>query len=252
MVEFEILSRASAFFVKCSNSSAFQSRFHLVTASHVIAPWRFPKYYPDDWLQFVNQSHTRHTIEFRDEDGFLTMETQLSPKSYHHTTRDLAVLHLDDEEQALEVFEMEGVEPQDLLKRELVEGEDLNFHGHDVAIPAAFGVDANIDAYIGEDSNSHIDSTEDCRQPKPQIVKGFFFSQSAHQFFARTNPILKYGMCGGPVTAKSSQTLTAGSMSRTSFTSSVCGMLEGIVPLESTNENIRGLASFVDSSVITE
>ena len=242
MMEFEILSRASAFFVK-SRTSNFSNRFHLVTASHVIAPWRFPKYYPDEWLQFVNQSHTRHTIEIRDESGFLTAESQLFSHSYHHATRDLAVLHLDDENEALEMFEAEGVESQDLLKRELVEGEELKFHGHDVQIPPAFGADGGSDAS---------GSAEDSRQPTPQRIKGIFFSKTAHQFFARTNPILSYGMCGGPVTANDRNTLTAGGVSKTSVTSSVCGMLEGIVPLESTNENIRGLASFVDSPNILE
>ena len=110
-------------------------------------------------------------------------------------------------------------------------------------IPPAFGADGGSDAS---------GSAEDSRQPTPQRIKGIFFSKTAHQFFARTNPILSYGMCGGPVTANDRNTLTAGGVSKTSVTSSVCGMLEGIVPLESTNENIRGLASFVDSPNILE
>ena len=247
----EILCRASAFLVRSENPK-FTRQFHIVTASHVVAPWRFPKYYPDDWLRYVNENHTKYTVEVRDEDGFLTTESELLSASYHHSSRDLAVLHLDEEDEALEIFEYENIESLELLARELIEGEELQFHGHDVAIPSAITADTNGDN--GDNSAHNTDnSIEDNRHPKPLLIHGTFFSKTPHQFFARTSPVLTYGMCGGPVTAKSSSTTTSASgVSKTSMTSSVCGMLEGIVPVDSVNENIRGLAAFVDTTTLNE
>ena len=127
MKEFEILSRASAFLVKSrfdgkgpaanhkfpqghmkpligtagatgeKGVRKFVPKYHLVTASHVVAPWMWPKYYPDEWLQYVNQSHTHYTVELRNEEGVFVTQSECHPVSYHHRTRDLAVLHLEDE-----------------------------------------------------------------------------------------------------------------------------------------------------------
>ena len=300
MVDKEILCRASAFLVSSKNKT-YPIKFHVVTASHVIAPWRFPKYYPDDWLKFVNQSHTYYTLEVRDENGLIRGTTQLLPISFHHHTRDLSVLHLDDESGALKMFEEFGVESQELLKRELVVGEALQFHGHDVAMPSSLSKengnehskggnsspsssagdnhdsdklvqnnqgknsqqqDHEADSEATDDDTSSDDSlpnysndpkgVEDEREPKPLLVYGNFAVSTARQYFAKTIPVLTYGMCGGPVTATSSSTLNANGVKKTTFTSSVCGMLEGIVPLDSVDMEYRGLAAFVDSPVIEE
>jgi hypothetical protein len=241
----EILCRASAFFIRSKNSK-YPYKLHLLTASHVVAPWRFPKYYKDEWLSYVNQNHTNYSLEIRDEDGKITAETSLLSDSFHHSSRDLAVLHLDDEDYATRMIEKFGVESQDLLQRQLIEGEVLQFHGHDVSMPSSLSA-------AGEINDKRHDTEElDERLPKPVLVYGHFATSTACQCFAKTKPILTYGMCGGPVTAKSSTSIRGNGVSETFVTSSVCGMLEGIVPLDSANEQYRGLAAIVDSTVIAE
>ena len=53
MQRFEILARASAFPVTQQNGE-----LAFVTSAHACCPWRFPNYYADDWLQFVDERHT--------------------------------------------------------------------------------------------------------------------------------------------------------------------------------------------------
>lgn len=245
MADHEILCRASAFFIR-SKHTKYPYKLHLLTASHVVAPWRFPKYYKDEWLSLVNQNHTNYSLEIRDEFGEITAETALSSDSFHHSSRDLAVLHLDDEDSAMRMFENFGVEPQDLLQRQLIEGEVLQFHGHDVSMPSSLSAAGEIN-----DKQDDIEE-DDNRMPKPVLVCGHFAISTASQCFAETKSILTYGMCGGPVTAKSSTTISGNGISETFVTSSVCGLLEGIVPLDSANEQYRGLAAIVDSTVIAE
>lgn len=59
MAEYEILSRGTAF---CVASATGESPV-FVTCSHVIAPWRYPKYFQEPWLKFVNEKHIRCTVE---------------------------------------------------------------------------------------------------------------------------------------------------------------------------------------------
>ena len=151
MQQFEVLSRASAFLVKSryggqgfgarhrfpvglpkalSEEAAalpddqqaellatqtFVPQYHVVTASHVVAPWKWPKYYPDEWLQYVNQAHTHYTIELRDETGVFITQSECLPVSYHHPTRDLAVLHLEDEQEHTDILFDLGYEVPELL-----------------------------------------------------------------------------------------------------------------------------------------
>jgi hypothetical protein len=68
-----------------------------------VAPWKWPKLYPDDWLQFVNMEHTKYTAEVRTDEGLVVEKPRLEllPELYLHPTRDLAVTHFADEAQAL-------------------------------------------------------------------------------------------------------------------------------------------------------
>jgi hypothetical protein len=97
MKSYEILNRASAFLVR-SSSEKFENKFHVVTSSHVVAPWKYPKYYPDEWLKYVNEDHSYCTIEIRQADGTFITQHDLHCIAYHHPTKDLAVMHLSDED----------------------------------------------------------------------------------------------------------------------------------------------------------
>jgi hypothetical protein len=78
MKNLEILSRSSAFIVK-SRSSLFPYKYHVLTSSHVVSPWRWPKYYAQDWLSSVNESHMQYSMELRDSDASFLNMSMLSP-----------------------------------------------------------------------------------------------------------------------------------------------------------------------------
>lgn len=96
MKDLDILNRGSAFLIP-SKSEKFPHKYHVLTASHIVSPWRWPKLYGDDFLRFINEKNTHYTIEFRHDDGSLMTQLECLPRSYHHPSRDLAVLHLEDE-----------------------------------------------------------------------------------------------------------------------------------------------------------
>lgn len=79
----------------------------------------------------------------------------------------------------------------------------------------------------------------DVRKVVPRVVDGKIARRSAQQVFVETSSILTDGMCGGPVVATPGG---AGKM--------VVGMTEGIVPIDSPYEDIRGHAVYVESHEI--
>jgi hypothetical protein len=109
----------------------------------------------------------------------------------------------------------------------------VEFHGHEV-------IDAS-SSFLASNTNSQ--QSQDLRLPVPRIVPGAFLSHTQHQAFAKTNPILTFGMCGGPALARKN---TGDTVPR------ICGLLEGIVPTDHPVEGLRGLASIVDSVEITK
>lgn len=240
MKDFEILNRASAFLVRASGSGnrarskvtgrEFVDRapfpapkVHLVTSSHVVAPWRWPKYYADEWLQQVNERHTMYTAEMRHADGVFATQSELKPISYHHPTRDLAALHFENEEEVLALLDEVGVDILQLSPAEagpLVPGDALEFHGHDVQGAASEDVDA--------------------RTSLPRISSGTVQGRTAHQIFAKTAPVLCQGMCGGPVLHRQA----AGEGPR------CVGLVEGIVPSDHASPELQSLAVFVESREI--
>jgi hypothetical protein len=70
----------------------------------VVAPWRWPKLYPDEWLRHVNEKHTHYTVEMRHEDGVFVNQGDLHPKVYHHGSRDLAAMHIELEKDITEFY----------------------------------------------------------------------------------------------------------------------------------------------------
>ena len=130
MKDFEILCRASAFLIKSKNyqptnqeekkqPQSFRSKYHVISASHVVAPWRYPKYFPDDWLQFVNEKHTHYTLELRHDDGVFITQTELIPTSIHHASRDLVALRVEDESIVSDLLEMFDVDTPNLFEGKL-------------------------------------------------------------------------------------------------------------------------------------
>ena len=169
-------------------------------------------------------------------------QTELIPTSIHHTSRDLAVLHLETESSADELFDALGLDVAKLHDVDLKQSEIVEFHGHEVCIPSNFGGNFSSGSSSDGNSNGDVGSGADNRHPVPRIVRGTYHGQTTHQMFAKTHPILTYGMCGGPVMTRGVN----------ASAESACGMLEGIIPLEHQNPELRGLASIVGSREIAE
>ena len=113
---------------------AFRPRVHVVASSHVLAPWRWPKYYGQDWLRVVTPEHVRYSLEVwgrsppaaaaADDGGALAHDGKLpgsyapvaqfalNPYPIHHPEgMDVAVIHLKEEEEALKRLGKLGVRP---------------------------------------------------------------------------------------------------------------------------------------------
>lgn len=225
MKDMEILNRASAFLVKarCPQFSK-NHKYHVVTSSHVISPWKWPKYYPDEWIQHINEKHTHYTVELRHDDGVFVSQFELLPKSFHHLSKDLAVLHLENEDNVAHIINEFGKFSHEILPVELesVSSKDnLEFHGHEV---------------INVNGSPNFDN-EDNRIPIPKIVDGSLSFLTKQQIFAKTNSILNDGMCGGPVTVNR----IINSIKKPF----ICGVIDGIVPTSHDQVQLRGHASFI-------
>ena len=272
MKDFEILNRASGFLVysgrgqgnrqkdtsKTSNSTSSDSsaggngsasarggkgfspyplpKVHLLTASHVVAPWRWPKYYPEDWLQHVNEKHTTYTAELRHEDGVFATQCELRPVSYHHKTRDLALLHFENEDEVIELLESVGLDilelsPPPPASPRLLEGESLEFHGHHIR-----GTDL-----ASASPPNQVEAVSDLRKSVPNTSKGVVKGRSERQIFAQTFPVLTQGMCGGPVIFRKN----TGSLQ-------CVGLVEGIVPADHAVAALQSLAVFVETQELHE
>lgn len=230
MVDLEILNRASAIIVP-AKSPKFHSKYHIITCSHVAAPWKWPKYYPEEWLSAVNETHTHYTVEIRQDNGIFLTQTELIPNVYHHSTRDLAVLHLENEQTNIESLFNIGLTPMKLFPRELPEldsGYAVEFSGHEL---------------IGGNLMDRNDT--DSRIPVPRLISGRVELSTPFQSFCRSRSVLAEGMCGGPIIVDATSV-------KDNVHDLVYGLVEGIVPVSHENRGIRGLVSYIPSTVIQE
>lgn len=262
------LSQSSGFLVKAKDPN-FGRKYHFVTVSHTVAPWRWQKkYYPQQtWLQHVNESHCWHSIQLRYDDGIVLHTAPLWCRSYHHKTLDLAVLQLMNEDlEFRQIYDKFGIKVDDLLPSNvpLKLGQLLEFHGHDVRLPhgdelAESGPEPNVPGVNGGDN----------RRPYPFRTSGTFFMPNGTQNFAATDAPLMDGMCGGSVIARRStlppqdlalidasvpaqrknaaEKYLPKTMQDTSF---IVGMTEGIVPQNHPDPNIRGSGAFISAEEI--
>lgn len=279
MEGFEILSRASAFLVKADVNNMknlgrsgfpvghestmgskymakagteFLPSYHVITSSHVVSPWKWPKYYPDEWLQFVNEQHTHYTLEIRDQDGVFVSQVECNPVTYHHASKDLAILHLADDPEDLELLQDTGYQISELMPRStspgmsfLMPGKELHFIGHRV-----------VGSTDGGDSNFPIAGASpgggDARKPVPQTVRGQIVHKSDAQIFAKTEMVLTDGMCGGPVIVTEDANGGNGTTGGVLTPGKIVGMVEGIVPTNHSVPELQGLAVFIESDDIQD
>jgi hypothetical protein len=105
----------------------------------------------------------------------------------------------------------------------------LQFHGHVVA--------------RGNVSPTLKDEYE--LMPFPRTFSGQIHERSKHQIFASTDPApLVDGMCGGPVVITGEPRSAAADGPSAEF--KLCGLVEGIVPLQHPDRSLCGKAVFVE------
>ncbi len=118
--------------------------------------------------------------------------------------------------------------------------------------------------FAGHNVIGLVNDDGDFRQPVPHSTTGSLYSRNTPQTFARTKGVLGEGMCGGPVilerpvegivrpegSSKESQGSGIRENSRPGMQKLICGLVEGIVPMDYIDINLRGLAGFVPSNEI--
>ncbi|KAL7542972.1 hypothetical protein ACHAXR_012274 [Thalassiosira sp. AJA248-18] len=248
--------------------TAFRPKVHVVSSSHVISPWLWPKYYGQDWLRVIKQEHVRYSLEVwgksssgKDEEqrsishnGKLQGNYQplakfaLNPYPIHHPNEvDIAVIHLKQEDEALKHMMNMGIQPLHLPTMHELEisneptfepGERVLFQGFQVHEANAADQETLSTDVVGAD-----DAKDDERMFHPYSSLGALTMASPDRFLAQTKggPIPE-GLCGGPVI----QLPKDGNSSKDATTPlTVRGVVEGIIPTNHENKDLAGLASFL-------
>ncbi|OQS01633.1 hypothetical protein ACHHYP_00524 [Achlya hypogyna] len=172
MASYEVLSRGSAILGQ-RLANLDPSRLHVVTCAHVACPWLFPAYYPNDWLQHVDEAYVKHTLSLHDAESCTkTWEIDLESHVSLHPTRDLAALELN-----------------------LITANVPDLAGYDLSVLVALDESTQLE-YHG-----HIEPTPDVVQPQTVAGAYFWANPSTRQVFGKSDTVLAQGMCGGAVTA---------------------------------------------------
>jgi hypothetical protein len=207
-------------------------RVHVVCSSHVLAPYLWKDYYPQDWLSVVRQEHCKFSLEVYDPDrsNEALATFSLNSQPYHHPEgRDIALVHFRDEVESLDTLRGLGVQTHYLRDPDNLydKGEVMDFDGFVVDEPDA--IDRT--TYSQEVSNEN----EDTRIFRSYRETGTLSFHTEDRFFATTPKPLPQGLCGAPVTDKDGD---------------LCGTVEGIVPIGHKNEKLAGSAAFLPSFVM--
>ena len=228
-------------------------RAHCVAAGHVLGPWRWEKYYPQDWLRQVGPEHCRYSLDVYDAaegeggdgggGGASLARFALAPHVIHHPGgTDLALLHLRNEDAALMQMEALGVEVLHLRDDEVPfeKGEGVTFEGFRVAEDADGRVaEEEMGGGGGGGGNGGGGGgggdDDDTRSFHPFEEPGSLIMASPDRFLAETGRPLPEGLCGGPVLDGEG---------------SVAGVVEGIVPLDHADGRIAGAAAFLPAPLV--
>eukprot|EP00529_Nitzschia_sp_RCC80_P011458 CAMPEP_0113477650 /NCGR_PEP_ID=MMETSP0014_2-20120614/20317_1 /TAXON_ID=2857 /ORGANISM="Nitzschia sp." /LENGTH=613 /DNA_ID=CAMNT_0000370751 /DNA_START=80 /DNA_END=1922 /DNA_ORIENTATION=- /assembly_acc=CAM_ASM_000159 len=220
---------------------------HVVCSSHVLSPFLWRQYYPQDWLNKVRQEHCTYSLEVYGHcsDGSDTGVSEikslakfaLNPYPIHHPEgKDVALIHLKDEDSSLKILQDLGVEILYMRDEDEIyeKGDKVSFDGYVVTSPT--GVEEDNDDGSTTTTTTDYDSTntdnteEDTRTFQPYSESGELAFHTRDRFFALTPKPLPEGLCGGPVVDSNGH---------------VCGVVEGIVPKDHANKDIAGAAAFM-------
>ncbi|VEU34088.1 unnamed protein product [Pseudo-nitzschia multistriata] len=164
----------------------------------------------------------------------------LNPYPIHHPEgKDVALIHLKQEEEALKIL-TEDLGVKILRLRDLDEiydkGDEVTFDGYVVAEANQADSQTFSGGNDSDDaSKSSNDEEEDDRVFFPYSEIGQLSFHTRDRFFATTPEPLPEGLCGGPV-------LDSNDM--------VCGIVEGIVSKDHKNKDIAGSAALMPNYVM--
>ena len=222
----------------------FRPMVHVIASSHVVSPWLWKKYYSQPWLDLVQQEHVQYSIQVLEHYPNQKLASfPLHPCPIHHPSGlDLALMHLKDEDNALQQLKDLGVQIHHLVDptTETFEpGQGVSFDGYHVASEYD-------DAYLSgggimdtpDTSTNTSTQGEDTRVFVPFTATGKLIYASPTRFLATTDQTLPEGLCGGPVFNQDN--------------THVCGVIEGIVPKDHTDPRIAGAAAFIPSFTVYE
>jgi len=197
MKSLEILNRGSAFIVPNPNRKSIKNQLAIVSCSHVIAPWKWPAYYPNEWLKHVNESHVNYSLEIRNQDGMLDYQIDLSNKVFHHKYLDVSVLLFRDEDTVTKICNESGVEALHIDTDDISIGQKFLLKGH--ALTGTIDPDGKDYRYqIPYDANG----TLKFKTPPEIIFKSLESSEmieGAEENLGLADRIIEDGMSGGPV-----------------------------------------------------
>lgn len=214
---------------------------HVVCSSHVVAPFLWRDYYPQPWLDKVRQEHcceyvvevyeaTNHVGEHQPDEPIASFA--LHPEPLHHPEgKDIALMHLKNEKRILSELQDLGVQihqlrdPDNLFQK----GEKVTFEGY--VIDETGTID-------GSETDGNAEQQADYDEAAARAFQGYqdhgtLAFHTEDRFFAPTNSQpLPGGMCGAPVLDSHG---------------TVCGTVEGIVPVDHANSKLAGTAAFLPS-----
>jgi len=163
----------------------------------------------------------------------------LNPYPIHHPEgRDIAFVHLQQEEESLRIMRQLGVKIHNIRDLDSIynKGDEVAFDGYVVTEQNKADHDditlSFTDKVDLEDSSTE---SEDTRVFLSYQEKGRLAFHTQDRFFAKTEKPLPEGMCGGPVLDEDGL---------------VCGIIEGIVDKNHANKDIAGSAAFMPNYMI--
>ena len=202
----------------------YRPNVHVVASSHVVSPYLWKEYYPQEWLDLVKNEHCRYALEVFDEPGKPVAKFALEAEPYHHPEgRDVALMHFKDEGGTLPLLTKLGVDIMHLRGKDspYEKGDNLTFDGY-----AVTEADKDIPPEEIEEDN---------RVFYPLKQAGSLAFHTNDRFFATTDIPLPEGMCGAPAVDDDGR---------------CCGVVEGIVPVDHENKELAGSAAFMPSYIL--
>ena len=246
----------------------YRPTVHVVCSSHVVAPYLWKNYYPQEWLSKVREEHCKYTLEVYDttelppllaSSSLLSssssslvsspkpmVQLELNSQPFHHPEgRDMALLHFREENEALKILKGLGLDILHLRdnQKPFRKDEQVVFDGfrvteRNLSDSQAFDNNTNKDeenVKTDDDSsstNTDVVDDDDQRIFHPHRETGTLAFHLDDRFLATTAEPLSEGMCGCPVLDQDGD---------------CCGTVEGIVPLDNPNKDIAGTAAFQPS-----